>query len=81
VAIFTVLTGALERNTPRTYRPEKATEAITGDNQEEDVTYVADLAINPEIDQVDFYNNSPIFPKSEDSPQLRKGMQQPLNMR
>jgi hypothetical protein len=80
VAIITVLTGALERNTPRTCTPENADVAITGDNQDVSTIYVADLAIDPVTGQADFSNSVPILPQLEDNPQLRESMQQLLDI-
>jgi hypothetical protein len=79
MAIHTVLTGALERNTPRTCTPENATVAITGDNQEVSTIYVADLAIDPVTGQADFSNNMQIVPQVDNS-QPRESMSQLLDL-
>ena len=71
---------ALERYTPRTCTPENATVAITGDNQEDGVTYIADLTINQVTGQVDFSNSIPILPQVEDDPQLKESMQQVVDI-
>lgn len=49
MAISTVLTCALDRNTPRTCTPENAVVAINGDNEEAQATLVADLAMKLQI--------------------------------
>ena len=69
--------GELERNTPRTYTSENDNTATTGDNQ---VSYVADLVIDPGTGQADFSNNNPILPYPEDNSQLRESMQQLLDI-
>ncbi len=54
--------------------------ANTGENSEPEVTYVADLAIDPVTKQVDFSNTVPILPQGVSTPQLRENMKQLLDM-
>jgi len=75
-----ILSGGLERNTPRTCTVENVSVAINGDNQEDDAIYVADLSINPETGQADFSNSTPILTYSENKTQLKESMQQLLDI-
>ena len=70
-------TCGLERNTPRTCTPENANTATSGDNS---LTYVADLAINPETGQAEPINVQPILPQDEDIEKIRGNMQQLLDI-
>ena len=77
MAIIAVLTSDLVRNRPRTCTAEIANEANSVDNS---LTYVADLAINPETGQADFSNSVPILPYPGDPAMLRENMKQLLDL-
>ena len=75
-----VLTCALDRNTPRTCTPENAGTATTGDNSESQVTYVADVAIDPLTKEPDFSNSVPMDSYLADPDRIKEAMQQLLDM-
>jgi hypothetical protein len=74
------LTGALDRNTPRTCTPENAGMATNGDNSKPQATLVADLALDPVTKQVDFSNSVPIESYLANTALVRENMQQLLDM-
>ncbi|HZV69844.1 MAG TPA: recombinase family protein [Saprospiraceae bacterium] len=74
------LSGALDRNTPRTCTPENASTAINGDNSENQKIFVANLAIDPETKQVDFSHSVPIQSYLANPDMVKENMQQLLDM-
>ena len=71
---------ALDRNTPRTCTPENAVVATNGDNSDAQATFVADLAIDPVTNQVDFSHSVPIESYLANTAQVRENIQQLLEM-
>ncbi|HZV69840.1 MAG TPA: hypothetical protein VFG10_09855 [Saprospiraceae bacterium] len=80
MAIFTVLTGALDRNTPRTCTPQNASVATNGDNLNAQAIFVADLAIDPVTGQVDFSQSVPIESYLANPDMVKENMQHLLDM-
>jgi hypothetical protein len=68
---------ARDRNIPRTCTPENAVEAITVDNQ---VTFVANLAIDAETKQPNFSNSVLIDSYLTDPDRVKEAMQQLMDM-
>ena len=80
MAIFTVLTSALDRNTPRTCTPENSNAAINGGNFDNQAPYVADLSIDPVTSQADFSQSVPVKLYLANMDMVKENMQQLLDI-